>query len=55
MKKNIFIIVLLFPAVLGLAGPVDVVKAKELARKYIGCPVRCSEQQMLKPPIKLLI
>ena len=23
--------------------------------KYVGCPVRCSEKQMLKPPIKLLI
>ena len=23
--------------------------------KWIGCPVKCSEKQMLKPPIKLLI
>ena len=22
---------------------------------YIGCPVRCSEKQMLKSPVKLLI
>ena len=23
--------------------------------KFIGCPVRCSEKQMLKSPVKLLI
>lgn len=48
MKKNIFInifviVLSLFPAVVGLAGPVDVAKAKELARKYISSPVSVAE------------
>ena len=33
----------------------DKTAAKMIANYLLGCPVRCSEKQMLKSPVKLLI
>lgn len=34
---------------------VNNIKIEYNERKQLGCPVRCSEKQMLKSPVKLLI
>ena len=67
MKQITLYLLSLFVSVLLLVGcsnepptPEELYKEEAsgvvmVLNKFLGCPVRCSEKQMLKSPVKLLI
>ena len=66
MKRIVFLAVFMIMAMISVHAKsypfdmthsyeVQIVRVAQQGTKFLGCPVRCSEKQMLKSPVKLLI